>query len=253
MAQWALANVAQIGPVLVYFIYFHGWHAAFLWLACGPNLANRSRPPKWHHSTWYVGQKKVSGVGLIWASGILLSGTDAKTQKIEPDMIFFPVLYLGHLIAETYNTEHIWFTPWLAFVDCAKFLPKGGPHWLALFGPYSLFTTWATLGSHSDYTLLWTPHLCLQRPTFDLIHWAILLFYMWAASGLHPFCRAIRRPEGHVIALSGPHLLSGVVKHFDRKGWWMREKIKYKHSSHMPYKQSLFLQKINEWVSVFLY
>ncbi len=39
-------NVAQIWASSAFYFYFcHGWHAAFLWLACGPNFANRSGPP----------------------------------------------------------------------------------------------------------------------------------------------------------------------------------------------------------------
>ncbi len=70
-------NQNQCGPDLgqFCFIWFiHGWHWAFLWLTCGLNLANRSGSPRCHNFTRYVGQMKVSGVGLIWASGILLSG-----------------------------------------------------------------------------------------------------------------------------------------------------------------------------------
>ncbi len=57
---------------LIWFI--HGWHWAFLWLAWGPNLAKSRGLPKCHHSMRYMGQMNVSGVGLIWDSGILLSG-----------------------------------------------------------------------------------------------------------------------------------------------------------------------------------
>ncbi len=40
----------DLGPLC--FIWFiHRWHWAFLWLTCGPNLANRSGPPKCHYST----------------------------------------------------------------------------------------------------------------------------------------------------------------------------------------------------------
>ncbi len=44
-----VAYLSQICFIL--FMYCHGWHAAFLWLACGPNQANRSGPPERHRST----------------------------------------------------------------------------------------------------------------------------------------------------------------------------------------------------------
>ncbi len=70
-------ELKSMGPrfetVLLYLVY--SWLTLGLPLAYfGPNLANRSGPPKCHYSTWSVGQMKVSGVGLIWTSGILLSG-----------------------------------------------------------------------------------------------------------------------------------------------------------------------------------
>ncbi len=67
---------ARCGPVLLHFFFFYGWHSALLWLNCGPNLANRSGPPKCHHSTQYVGQMKMSSVGRFWATAILVSGPD---------------------------------------------------------------------------------------------------------------------------------------------------------------------------------
>ncbi len=50
---------------------------ALLWPAFGPDLANRSGPPKCHHSTLHVGQiiiPHVPDVGRIWANNTLLSG-----------------------------------------------------------------------------------------------------------------------------------------------------------------------------------
>ena len=35
---------------------FLGWHAVLLLLTCGPDLANRSRQPKFHQAMWYAGQ-----------------------------------------------------------------------------------------------------------------------------------------------------------------------------------------------------
>ena len=52
-------------------------------LACGPDLGNRSVPPKCHHSMWCVGRMKVpkvSGVGWIWATATLPSGNVGKTK-----------------------------------------------------------------------------------------------------------------------------------------------------------------------------
>ncbi len=64
--------------------FIHDSHWAFLWLTCGPNLTNRSGSPKCHHSTWYVGQMKVSGVGLIWAF------RNFAFQAISPDAFLKP-------------------------------------------------------------------------------------------------------------------------------------------------------------------
>ena len=87
-----IANMAQIsqikcGPFLVKMrcsqvCVFWMWASSGLflvdiWLACGADLGNRRGPPKCHHSTRYVGRMKVlkvSGVGRIWATAILLSG-----------------------------------------------------------------------------------------------------------------------------------------------------------------------------------
>ena len=41
---------------------------ANMWPSGGSDLANRSGPPKSHHSTWYVGRMNVSGVCQIWAT-----------------------------------------------------------------------------------------------------------------------------------------------------------------------------------------
>ncbi len=60
-------NVAQIGPVLVYFIYLFSWLIFGLPMAClWPKFANSSGPPKCHHSTQYVGRSKVLDLGWIW-------------------------------------------------------------------------------------------------------------------------------------------------------------------------------------------
>ncbi len=98
-------------------------------------------------------------------------------------------------------------TPWLAFVDCATFLPKVDHICLALFGPYLLFNKWATLGSHSDTTFPWTPHLCLQRRICDLIHLGLFCYFICGPrqAYLH-FERAIRRLAvlvAHIRMLSG--------------------------------------------------
>ncbi len=60
---------------LVYFIYFHGWHVAFLWLACGPNLANRSRPPSAIilHSMWAGSMWPRFGLALFYLVYSLLT------------------------------------------------------------------------------------------------------------------------------------------------------------------------------------
>ncbi len=112
--------------------------------------------------------------------------------------------YTWATFAETY-VHHIWFTPWLAFVDCATFLPMVDHIWLALFGPYLLFTTWAPLGSHSVYTLPWTPHLCLQRLTCDLIHLGHFCYFTFGPlqAYIH-FVWAIRRPAVPYHCLKWP-------------------------------------------------
>ncbi len=114
-----------------------------------------------------------------------------------------PKLAQIHFNSRPHLLKHMWTTfglatPWLAFVDCATFLRKVDRIWLPLFGPYLLFTTWATLGSHSDYTLPWTPHLCLQRPTCDLIHLGIFAIlhvghFRLSIPYIH-FVQAKRRP-----------------------------------------------------------
>ncbi len=78
----------------------------------------------------------------------------------------YGLIYLGHIFWNICGPH--WFVPHFS---------KVAHIWLALFGPYSLFTTWATLGSHSDYTLPWTQHLCLQRATCDLIHLGLFCYY----------------------------------------------------------------------------
>ncbi len=101
--------------------------------------------------------------------------------------------------------DHIWFTPRLAFVDNASFLPKVAHIWLELFGPYLLFTTWATLGSHSDYTLPSTLHLCLQRPTCDLIHLGHFCCFTYGPVQVYiHFGWAIRRPAEPYHCLKWP-------------------------------------------------
>lgn len=79
---WQLSNVARVsqskcGPFFFgqdvvtsanlgqfRFIWFVlGWRAAMLCLAFGPDLGNRSRPPKCHHSTRYVGWMNVFWCG----------------------------------------------------------------------------------------------------------------------------------------------------------------------------------------------
>ena len=50
---------------------------ALLWPACGPDLANRSGPPKGRHSLLHVGQihiPQVPDLGRIWPETMLLSG-----------------------------------------------------------------------------------------------------------------------------------------------------------------------------------
>jgi len=52
-----------------------GWHVALLWPACGPDLANRSGPPKGRQSLLHVGQIRIPQVpdmGRIWAETMLL-------------------------------------------------------------------------------------------------------------------------------------------------------------------------------------
>ncbi len=80
-ARWKCQVWAGSGPQqfwclgqFCFICFFYGGHAALIWLNCGPNLANRSGPPKCHHSTRHVGQMKTSSVGRIWATAILLSG-----------------------------------------------------------------------------------------------------------------------------------------------------------------------------------
>ncbi len=68
--------VTQIRSSVVYFFAL-GWHVALLWPAFGPDLGNRSGPPKCHHSMLHVGQiiiPHVPDVGRILADNILLSG-----------------------------------------------------------------------------------------------------------------------------------------------------------------------------------
>jgi len=58
---------------------------ALLWPACGPDLANRSGPPKGRHSTLHVDQiifPHVPDVGQIWAETMLLSGVCPSVQKL---------------------------------------------------------------------------------------------------------------------------------------------------------------------------
>ncbi len=50
----------RFGPVLLYLVY--SWLTLGLPF-CGPNLANRSGPPKCHHSLQYVGRSKVLDLG----------------------------------------------------------------------------------------------------------------------------------------------------------------------------------------------
>ena len=53
-----------------------------------------------------------------------------------------------------------------------------------LFGPYSPFTTWTTLGLHPDYTLTRAPHVCQKRLTFTFGS-------IWATFAIEPL-------EGHI-------------------------------------------------------
>ncbi len=109
----------------------------------------------------------------------------------------YVLIYLGHICWNICGPHLI--TPWLAFVDCATFLPKVDHICLALFGPYLLFNKWATLGSHSDTTFPWT--LPTQAHMWFDTFGPFLLFYMWATSGLHPFWMSHKKAS----SASGPH------------------------------------------------
>ncbi len=61
-------NVAQIWASSALFgLFMADFDWAFLWFTCGPNLANRSEPPKCYHSSQYEGRSKVLDLGQIWA------------------------------------------------------------------------------------------------------------------------------------------------------------------------------------------
>ena len=87
---------------------------------------------------------------------------------------------------------------------------KGGLNLFVLFGPYSQFTTWATLASHPDATLPRTRHVCQKKAHICFwIFGASLLFYKQASSGSHAFCaghkknrRAAQLPELPIIIIS---------------------------------------------------
>ncbi len=99
----------RFGPFLLYFIYLLSrCPAAFLWFACGPNLANRSGPPKCHHSTKYAGRGKVLDLGWI-CDRIKIS-----VAQIGPVMFYFIYLF-----------------SWLIFgLPMACLWPKSGkPEW----------------------------------------------------------------------------------------------------------------------------
>ena len=49
-----------------------GWDTTTPWPAWGSDMKNRSRPPKGHHSTWYVGRMNVSSVLLSGHSPICI-------------------------------------------------------------------------------------------------------------------------------------------------------------------------------------
>ncbi len=71
---------------------------ALLWPAFGLNLANRSGPPKCHHSTLHVGQiiiPHVPDVGRIWADIMLLSGSEISAFATPDAFLQYKVLAFG--------------------------------------------------------------------------------------------------------------------------------------------------------------
>ncbi len=100
--------------------------------------------------------------------------------------------------AETY-VDHIWFTLRLAILDRTTFLPKLVHIWWALLWPYSLFTTLATLGSHSDCTAINTTSL----PTEAHMWFDTFGTFEPLQAYIH-FVRAIRRPAVPYHCLKWP-------------------------------------------------
>ena len=78
---------------------------------------------------------------------------------------------------------------------CQEKVPQMAQISFGPYGPYSAFTTRATLGSHPDYTLPGALHVCPKRPTFALGH---LLFDKWATVGSYTFYILSRPNEAHI-------------------------------------------------------
>jgi len=71
--------VAQIKSSSGLFIFFAlSWHVALLWPACGPDLANRSGPPKGRHSLLHVGKIRIPQVPDVGRNNVAMWDTYSK-------------------------------------------------------------------------------------------------------------------------------------------------------------------------------
>ena len=82
--------------------------------------------------------------------------------------------------------------------------PKEAGICFVLFGPFSPFTTWTTLGSHLFPR---APHVHQKRPTVCfVIFLPHLLFYKWTTFGSHPFCLDYKKARGAASLPEGAHI-----------------------------------------------
>ncbi len=84
---------------------------ALLWPAFGPDLANRSGPPKCHHPTPHVAQiiiPHVPDVGRIWADIMLLSGKGAvaRLKEDNPELIAYHCIIHQSVLCASLSDEH---------------------------------------------------------------------------------------------------------------------------------------------------